>query len=121
MAAKIFINYRRGDDPGYAGRLCDQLRKAFGTNQVFMDVQDIAPGDEIMPGCLGDGDASSGEARNEEPAAAVVHADGAARQRSRTQETVFTDMECRLTGLTIIRLFGRPYRCVRGARQTIDR
>jgi hypothetical protein len=34
------------------------------------------------------------------------------------QETVFTDMECRLTGLTIIRLFGRPYRCVRGAGQT---
>ena len=48
MAAKIFINYRRGDDPGYAGRLCDQLREAFGTNQVFMDAQDIAPGDDFV-------------------------------------------------------------------------
>ena len=38
MAGKIFINYRRRDDEGFAGRLCDQLEQAFGRKQVFMDV-----------------------------------------------------------------------------------
>jgi hypothetical protein len=44
MGGKIFISYRRGDDPGNAGRLFDQLRMAFKPGQVFMDVDSIAPG-----------------------------------------------------------------------------
>ncbi len=44
MVGKIFINYRRGDDPGFTGRLFDQLDNAFETGQLFMDVDSIDPG-----------------------------------------------------------------------------
>jgi hypothetical protein len=44
MAAKIFINYRRGDDPGNTGRLFDRLQEAFQPDQLFMDVDSIKPG-----------------------------------------------------------------------------
>lgn len=44
MAGKIFINYRRGDDPGNTGRLFDRLQEAFQPEQLFMDVDSIAPG-----------------------------------------------------------------------------
>ena len=44
MAGKIFINYRRGDDPQAAGRLFDRLENAFGAEQLFMDVDNIEPG-----------------------------------------------------------------------------
>jgi hypothetical protein len=42
--ANIFISYRREDTGGHAGRLCDRLTARFGDAQVFMDLQDIAPG-----------------------------------------------------------------------------
>jgi len=41
MASKIFISYRRDDDPSSASRLRDHLRKHF---DVFMDVSNIIPG-----------------------------------------------------------------------------
>jgi hypothetical protein len=44
MAGGIFINYRRGDDPGNTGRLFDRLQEAFRPEQLFMDVDSIAPG-----------------------------------------------------------------------------
>src|SRR5881296_2422892 len=44
MSGKIFINYRRGDDPGNTGRLFDRLQEAFQPTQLFMDVDSIAPG-----------------------------------------------------------------------------
>lgn len=44
MTGKIFINYRRGDDPGNTGRLFDRLQEAFQAEQLFMDVDSIAPG-----------------------------------------------------------------------------
>jgi hypothetical protein len=44
MAGKIFISYRRGDDPGNTGRLFDHLQQAFQPEQLFMDVDSIAPG-----------------------------------------------------------------------------
>ena len=40
----IFISYRREDSAPYAGRLYDRLGAQFGTDQVFMDVDDIPPG-----------------------------------------------------------------------------
>src|ERR1043166_628313 len=40
----IFISYRREDSSPYAGRLHDRLCDHFGTDQVFMDVDDINPG-----------------------------------------------------------------------------
>jgi hypothetical protein len=42
--ASIFISYRRDDAGGHAGRLCDRLTARFGDDRVFMDIQDIAPG-----------------------------------------------------------------------------
>jgi hypothetical protein len=42
--AAIFISYRREDTGGHAGRLCDRLTSRFGGNRVFMDIQDIRPG-----------------------------------------------------------------------------
>jgi hypothetical protein len=42
--ANIFISYRREDSGGHAGRLCDRLTARFGHARVFMDLQDIAPG-----------------------------------------------------------------------------
>jgi hypothetical protein len=41
---KIFINYRRGDDPGHTGRLFDRLQDEFEPQQLFLDVDNIAPG-----------------------------------------------------------------------------
>jgi hypothetical protein len=40
----IFINYRRNDSEGEAGRLFDELTLQFSGNQVFMDVAAIEPG-----------------------------------------------------------------------------
>ena len=42
--ASIFISYRREDSGGHAGRLCDRLSSRFGRDRVFMDIQDIHPG-----------------------------------------------------------------------------
>ena len=44
MAGKIFINYRRGDDPGNTGRLFDRLQDAFSREQLFIDIDNIGPG-----------------------------------------------------------------------------
>ena len=56
--ANIFISYRREDSAGHAGRLCDRLTTRFGHARVFMDLQDIAPGqnfaqsiDEMIATC----------------------------------------------------------------------
>jgi formylglycine-generating enzyme required for sulfatase activity len=45
--AKIFINYRRDDSAGYAGRLYDRLVSHFGRDHVFMDIDQIEPGEEF--------------------------------------------------------------------------
>lgn len=43
-AFSIFINYRREDTAGHAGRLYDALAARFGDDHVFMDVDAIDPG-----------------------------------------------------------------------------
>jgi hypothetical protein len=48
MAGRIFINYRRGDDPGFAGRLFDQLDQHFDRGESFLDVHDIPAGHDFM-------------------------------------------------------------------------
>jgi hypothetical protein len=40
----IFLDYRRDDSRAHAGRLYDALRRHFGDDNVFMDVDAIAPG-----------------------------------------------------------------------------
>lgn len=47
MAHAIFISYRRDDTEGEAGRLFDDLTRAFGNDAVFMDVAGIDPGTDF--------------------------------------------------------------------------
>ena len=54
----IFISYRRDDTEGEAGRLFDDLVRAYGDDSVFMDVAGIQPGldfrkaiDDNVVGC----------------------------------------------------------------------
>jgi hypothetical protein len=44
----IFINYRRDDSRGLAGRLSDHLRRTFGADAVFMDVDAMKPGFDFV-------------------------------------------------------------------------
>ncbi len=46
---KIFINYRRGDDPGFTTALYMYLEAEFDAARLFMDVEGhIKPGDDFM-------------------------------------------------------------------------
>lgn len=44
QSAKIFVNYRREDASGYAGRLYERLSDRFGRERVFRDINAIEPG-----------------------------------------------------------------------------
>lgn len=46
--AKLFINYRREDTAPHAGRLYDRLAAHFGVDQVFMDIDQIDPGEDFV-------------------------------------------------------------------------
>jgi TIR domain len=48
MNAKLFINYRREDTAPYAGRLYDRLTAHFSEDQVFMDIDQIEPGEDFV-------------------------------------------------------------------------
>src|SRR5262245_16490469 len=48
MADTIFINYRREDSIGTAGRLHDRLAQPFGQKNIFMDVDSIPPGVDFV-------------------------------------------------------------------------
>ena len=48
MAGKIFINYRRDDSIGMAGRLHDRLVQTFGRDKLFMDVDHIPAGADFV-------------------------------------------------------------------------
>jgi TIR domain len=43
----VFLNYRREDTAGYAGRLYDALARRFGDQNVFMDIDRIGPGEDF--------------------------------------------------------------------------
>lgn len=43
----VFISYRRDDASANAGRLCDWLQRQFKPDNVFLDVDKIAPGDDF--------------------------------------------------------------------------
>jgi hypothetical protein len=45
--AGIFLNYRREDSSGYAGRLADDLSEQFPGVRIFRDVESIQPGVEF--------------------------------------------------------------------------
>lgn len=44
MPARIFVNYRRDDDPNGAARVSDGLTAKFGRSSVFMDVDNLLAG-----------------------------------------------------------------------------
>ncbi len=44
----VFISYRRADTRADAGRLYDRLVDRFGEDHVFMDIDDIAPGQDFQ-------------------------------------------------------------------------
>ena len=49
MAGKIFINYRRGDDPGFTQALYLRLEQEFQASDLFMDIEGhIKPGDDFV-------------------------------------------------------------------------
>jgi TIR domain-containing protein len=48
MAGGIFINYRRGDSSGTAGRLSDRLVREFGRKSLFMDVDNMPAGVDFV-------------------------------------------------------------------------
>jgi TIR domain/Bacterial SH3 domain len=48
MAGKIFINYRRDDSIGMAGRLHDRLAQTFGHDNLFIDVDNIPVGADFV-------------------------------------------------------------------------
>jgi len=43
----VFISYRRDDQPGYAGRICDRLRTEL-PGRVFIDTREIGPGEDFV-------------------------------------------------------------------------
>jgi hypothetical protein len=46
--ASVFLSYRREDARADAGRLHDRLSASFGADSVFMDIDDIAAGDNFV-------------------------------------------------------------------------
>jgi hypothetical protein len=47
VASKIFVNYRREDAKAEAARLHDRLAQSFGADNVFMDVDNLLPGERF--------------------------------------------------------------------------
>ena len=48
MAGKIFINYRRDDDPGFTQALFGRLEQAFSQERLFMDVDSVPAGIDFV-------------------------------------------------------------------------
>jgi hypothetical protein len=48
MRGKIFINYRRGDEPGFTQALLSRLEEAFPAEGLFIDVDNIPPGEDFV-------------------------------------------------------------------------
>jgi hypothetical protein len=45
---RILVSYRRDDSAPYAGRLADRLKEHFGRDQVFVDIDNIRPGEDFV-------------------------------------------------------------------------
>ena len=48
MTGKIFINYRRGDEPGFTHALLGRLEQAFPAERLFIDVDNIPAGEDFV-------------------------------------------------------------------------
>jgi hypothetical protein len=45
---RILVSYRRDDSAPYAGRLADRLKERFGRDHVFVDIDNIRPGEDFV-------------------------------------------------------------------------
>jgi hypothetical protein len=45
---RILVSYRRDDSAPYAGRLADRLKEHFGRDHVFVDIDNIRPGEDFV-------------------------------------------------------------------------
>jgi tetratricopeptide (TPR) repeat protein len=45
--AAVFLSYRRDDSAGWVGRLSEALRKGLGRDNVFMDIDSLAAGEDF--------------------------------------------------------------------------
>ncbi|MCB1954052.1 MAG: PDZ domain-containing protein [Rhodocyclaceae bacterium] len=45
---RIFVSYRRLDSAGHSGRLCDALIRNFGRGSLFLDIDNMQPGDDFV-------------------------------------------------------------------------
>lgn len=43
----VFTSYRRDDSAGWAGRIYDRVVAQVGADEVFLDVEVVAPGDDF--------------------------------------------------------------------------
>ncbi len=48
VMSRIFISYRREDSAGYVGRLHDRLSSHFGDDALFIDIDNIGPGEDFV-------------------------------------------------------------------------
>lgn len=48
MSGNIFINYRRGDEPGFTQALLGRLEQSFPPERHFIDVDNIPPGHDFV-------------------------------------------------------------------------
>jgi hypothetical protein len=48
MSGQIFISYRRDDASHPAGRLYDHLAQKFPKSRIFMDIDDLDPGEDFV-------------------------------------------------------------------------
>jgi hypothetical protein len=48
MSGQIFINYRRGDEPGFTQALLGRLEQVFPPDRIFIDVDNISPGEDFV-------------------------------------------------------------------------
>jgi plastocyanin len=48
QSSLIFVSYRRDDAAGHAGRLSDKLGEHFGRDEIFMDIDNIQPGEDFV-------------------------------------------------------------------------
>ncbi|MFN8529513.1 MAG: uracil-DNA glycosylase family protein [Anaerolineae bacterium] len=46
--SRIFINYRRVDSEGHVGRMLDHLLQHFSSEDIFMDLESIKPGEDFV-------------------------------------------------------------------------
>ena len=48
MSGNVFINYRRGDEPGFVQALLGRLEQSFPQERLFIDVDHILPGEDFV-------------------------------------------------------------------------